>query len=503
MSDVEQTTEDEAVDQTDTPPAEETKRKLDLSVQVSDAGPCRKHLKVTIPRTEIEFQFDDSLKNFRREAMVPGFRVGRAPRTLIEKRFRKEVAGQVKSTLLMACMEQIDTDHKINPISQPELDVEALQIPDDGPLEFEFDVEVQPDFALPEYKDLVVKRPVRKITDRDVDAQLKSFLERYAQIVPKLEGGAALGDYVVADLTFSRNGIPLNAVKEIQFRLQPELRFQDGVVPDLAKALVGVKPNENRIADAQIGPSSPDPNLRGQKIQVEFKVHDLKTIRLPEADEEFLNGLGFDSMEDLKQALREILERRVEFQARQAVRRQIVDQLVQRSPFDLPPALVRRQVRSTTQRLVAEMREAGYSDTQLKAREAEIRANAHDVTLANLKEFFLLSKIGDAQSIKVEDSDISDEIDTLALRGEETPRRIRARLEREGRLEDLSTQVLERKVIDHILEYITVEFEEVSAPAAEENEAIETLNSTAASAEAVAAAEAEEAAEDAGEPADA
>ena len=97
----------------------------------------------------------------KREAAVPGFRPGRAPKTLVEKRFRKQVAEQVKSSLLMACLEQLDEDYKLNPISQPHLDLEAIELPDDGPMRFEMDVEVRPDFALPAYKALTVKRPVR------------------------------------------------------------------------------------------------------------------------------------------------------------------------------------------------------------------------------------------------------------------------------------------------------------------------------------------------------
>ena len=99
-------------------------------------------------------------------------------------------------------------------------------------MRFEMEVEVRPDFPLPAYKALTVKRPVKTITDADVDAQIKAFLERYAQLVPKLEGGAELGDYITADLTFHRDGQTYNEAKEIQFRLQPELRFQDGSVPE-------------------------------------------------------------------------------------------------------------------------------------------------------------------------------------------------------------------------------------------------------------------------------
>lgn len=452
-------------------------RRLDLDVQITNAGPCKKHVKVVVPRSDIDSQFEESLGTFRREAQIPGFRPGKAPTQLVQRRFRKEVAGQVKSSILMACMQQLDDEHKLNPITQPDFDFDALVLPDEGPMEFELEVEVQPEFEVPEYKNLVVKRPVRKVTDADIDRQYRTFLERYAQVVPKLEGGAEPGDFVVADLTFAKDGRTLNEVKEVQFRLQKQLRFQDGLISDLEAALTGVAPGESRTTSAQIGTSSADASLRGQTVDVTIQVHDLKTMRLPETDQGFFQGIGFDNEADLKEALRSVIERQVEFQARQAVRRQIVEQLIERCPFDLPNDLVRRQEASTLPRLVNEMREAGYSDSELRAREAEIRANAHEVTLRNLKEFFLLSKIADAEEIKVEDDDLATEIELIAMRSDETPRRVRSRLEKDGQLDNLATQMLERKTIDRILEYITVELEEVSSP--EDQPETDTLDETA------------------------
>src|SRR5260370_2314791 len=104
-----------------------------------------------------------------KEAVVPGFRPGPAPRQLVEKRFRKQVAGQVKSVLLMSCLEQIDEDYKLNPISQPELDVEAIELPEDGPMSFEMDVEGRPDFPLPAYNALPLTSPARRTTAPHID----------------------------------------------------------------------------------------------------------------------------------------------------------------------------------------------------------------------------------------------------------------------------------------------------------------------------------------------
>src|SRR4051812_22486792 len=166
---------------------ETAKRKLDLDVQMSDVGPCKKHLKVSIARPEIERQFDESLGTMKREAAVPGFRPGRAPRQLVQKRFRKQVAEQVKSTLLMGCLEQLDEQYDLKPITQPKLDLETIELPDEGPLRFELEIEVRPDIELPAYKALTVKRPVKTIAEEDVEARFKSFLEGYAQLVPKSE----------------------------------------------------------------------------------------------------------------------------------------------------------------------------------------------------------------------------------------------------------------------------------------------------------------------------
>lgn len=457
--------------------AVEAKPRLDLDVQISDVGPCKKHLKVTIPRSDVEKQFQDSVGVMAKEAVIPGFRPGRAPKQLVEKRFRKQVAGQVKSTLLMACLEQIDEEHKLNPISQPELDVDAIELPDDGPMTFEMDVEVRPDFPLPAYKSLSIQNPVRTVTEADIDVQVKAFQERYAQLVPKLDGVAEVGDFVTADLSFHLGGKTYNEAKEIQFRLQSELRFQDGTVPHLDKALGGAKPGETRQADANIGTSSPDPSLRGQTIQVTFNVLDLKTYRLPPLDSEFFTKTGFDDLDDLRLALKGVLGRRYEYQSRQAVRNEMLGKLVAETPFDLPADLVSRQEKSTLRRLALELRQGGLSDTDIRAREAELRGNAHESTLKSLKEFFVLAKIAEAEDIKVEPEDMEVEIEAIAARTDESSRRVRARIEKEGLADSMASQILERKTIDRILEF--VKLEEVQLV---EDKAVETLDQAATSA---------------------
>lgn len=452
------------------------KRKLDLDVRVEDAGACKKHVKITIPRSEIERQFEESLKSFQQEAQVPGFRPGHAPKTLVARRFRKQVADQVKTTLLMESLEQVDEEQKLNPITQPKLDLAAVELPEEGPMEFDMEVEVRPEFQAPDYKGLKVQRPIREITEKDVDLQYERFIERYGQLVPRTDEAARIGDYLTADLTFLReDGSTINKVEEIQFRLQPELRFQDGRIPEIGKALEGIKPGETREAEAQLGSSVSEADLRGKAVKVQVEVKDLKELKLPEVDADFLDAIGFDDVDELRQAVREALERRIASQQRRAIRRQVLDALIAATPFELPADLVSRQEKSTISRMVMELRREGVSPEEIRARQAEIRANAHEATLRSLKEFFILSKIAEAEDLKVEDEDLELEIEAMAERSDESVRRVRARVEKEGLVDALATDILERKVLDHILG--SVEFEDVAAD--EPEPAVETLDESA------------------------
>ena len=190
-------------------------------------------------------------------------------------------------------------------------------------------------------------------------------------------------------------------------------------MPEVDKILLGVKPDETREADAKIGSSSPDPTLRNQTIKVTFKVLDLKKLRLPELDADFFKKTGFDDLDDLRDALKGVLERRHEYANRQSIRTQILSKLVAETPFDLPADLVARQEKGTLRRMAMELRQGGLSDSGIRAREAELRANAHETTLKSLKEFFVLAKIAEVEDIKVEDSDLDDEIEAISARTEE------------------------------------------------------------------------------------
>jgi trigger factor len=179
------------------------------------------------------------------------------------------------------------------------------------------------------------------------------------------------------------------------------------------------------------------------------------------------------------------------------MRHEIMDRLIAETPFDLPADVVARQEQTTLQRLTMQLKQEGMSDNEIRARQAEIRANARESALRGLKEYFLLEQIADAEGIEVEEKDFEEEIEAMAARSDESPRRVRARIQKDKMLDALGSQILERKTLDRIFE--SVQYQEV--PLVEEEVAVETLDQTATAAPPESERESESAPESEPEPA--
>src|SRR5579872_5284220 len=189
------------------PPEGEEKKpaKLHQDVELRDVGPCKKHIKVTVAREDIDGRLGEKYSELVADANVAGFRPGKAPRKLVERRFQKEVGDQVKTEVLLASLEQLAEDHDVAPLSAPNIDPSQIELPHEGPFVYEFEVEVRPQFDLPNYKGLKLKRPVHTFTPEEVEQEEKRLLAPYSQVIPKPEGHLQLGDVVIADVT-TRDG---------------------------------------------------------------------------------------------------------------------------------------------------------------------------------------------------------------------------------------------------------------------------------------------------------
>jgi trigger factor len=427
------------------------KRKLELHVEIKDAGPCKKHVRVRIPRAEVDRFYEETVKTLAERTAIPGFRPGHVPQKLVEKRFRSELASDVKQRVLVESMEQLSENKDLDPINEPDIDVEAIELPEEGDFEYEFDIEVRPDFKLPNYEGLTIKRPVREISDADIERHFESFLSQYGQLVPQ-EGPVEPGDVVSVSIETERDGRKLLAVADASLRVRPVLRFADAELNGFDKLMSGAQAGDERTTSVTVSPEAEEIELRGEKIEVRFRVLDVKRWRKPEITKELLTRIGVETEEELRNEIQESLGRRVTYEQRQAVREQVSEKITESATWDLPEQLVRRQVENALRRTILEMQQAGFTTREIQSRENALRQNAVTSTRQALKEHFILDKIAEQENVEVTPQDIQSEIRLMAQQRGETPRRVRARMEKSGMIENLEAQIRERKAVDVILD---------------------------------------------------
>jgi trigger factor len=435
--------------------------KLALDVSIQSTGPCKRHVRVRIPAADIEKFRESSLKEFAVGAVVPGFRAGKVPSALVQRRYKTELADQVRQKLLMTSLEQIAEDNKLDPINEPDFDFESLVVPDNGDFEYEFDVEVRPEFDLPTYAGLKIKRPIKAVGEEDIDNYLLRFQSQFASGTT-VDGPVEAGMQVIAEVDFVRNGELLRHLHHQPLELKAITRFPDAELVGLDKLLLGAKAGDELKTTVSISSEAEFVEMRGETVDVVIKVEEVQVRSNPELNNEFAEKVGFESIEDLRDEVRSMLDRQVVFQQRQETRKQVLLQITASATWDLPESMVSRQVENALRREILEMRQAGFTSEEVRARENEIRQRSITTTRQALKEHFVLDKIATLENIEVTPIDIEAEIQSMALQSGETPRRLRARLTKTGMLDNLEAQIRERKAVDHILKY--AEFEDIASP---------------------------------------
>lgn len=448
---------------------ENTEGKLLQTVDIKDVGPCKKHVVITVDRAAIDVRmqekFDELMKDDK--VQIPGFRPGKAPRKFFERKFKSYVKEDVRREVLMASLQQLADDTDLAPLAPPQLDPEKLEIPDEGPFVYEFEVEVRPEFDMPDYKGLKLRKGIRKFTRDEILREQRRVLEDFSTLVPK-EGDAsvALDDIIVCDLTVVDGDKELSKANEVRIRVEKTLALTDGLVTDFGSKVSGAKAGETKNFDLVLGDSVADEALKGKTVSMSLNIKDVKVVRLPELTPALLTIFGVTNTEQLEEKVEAAMLRNVEYQQQQSYRQQIVKYVSEKVKWDLPRDLVLRQSERSLQRRVMEMRSAGMSDVQISSRMTILRQNAVQSTMVSLVEHFILQKVAEAEKIDIKPEDLDDEIGRIAELQGESFRKLKAQMERNDQLETLATELLERKALDVILN--NAEYEEYELQAADE-----------------------------------
>ncbi len=448
----------QAAVETTTP--EKTPLKFDVAISIPQT--CLREVVVTIPRGEVDRYLKTAFDELVVDAQVPGFRHGRAPRKLVEKQFKETIHERVKSSLVMDSLGQVTEGQGFSAIGEPQFDFDAVKLPDSGDFKFQFSIEVRPQFATPDWQGIQLKKPVEEITDQDVDDAVERLISRNA-VMEATDEAAIKGDRLLITARFSEDGKFLSDMDEEFVTLSDRVTFSDAVCNDFGAVISGVVEGDKRTVKVTISENHEHESLRGKIVDAEIEIIEVLHKSLPEITPAYLKELGdFESEDEFRGFVRESLERQASYREQQSVRKAVAHLLTDNADFELPRDLVRRQTSREMQRKVLELRRSGFPDEEIRKYVNAIRQNAQSETEVALREHFILEQIAEELGLEADANDYETEINLIAQQSDETSRKVRARLEKSGQMDALRNQIVERKVIEAIIEKANVVEEKLS-----------------------------------------
>lgn len=455
---------------------EETKEEVKNIVTVTEIGPCKKKVEIEIPAEAIHAKLDEKYNELRRDAVVPGFRKGRAPLRLLEKRFGTDVSKQVKLELLVAASEEAIKDNELETLGEPDVDHEKIELPEEGPMKVEFEVEVRPAFDLPDLEGIEIEKPKVEVTDQQVDDEIMQFRKRAGIWAPREKGGAEEGDQILADVVLVTEGAADHDKREnIEITIR-KTGFVAGVpVEDLDKLLKGAKRGDEKKTTVSVPETFYNEELRGKKVDLTIEVKEVKSLEPAELNEDFFKRIGVEDEDDLKDKLRDQINAQAERRARSAMSEQVYEFLRDKIDFDLPSDIVADQSVSILQRQYSNMLMQGMAKEQVDEQMDQLKASSEEQAAEQLKMYFIMDKLADKFDVKVSEEEINGQIAYAAAMRGRRPEKMREELARDGSLAQMTLQIREEKCIEKILEKATIkDVEKVSEKPAKKTAAKKT-----------------------------
>src|SRR5437870_2903781 len=433
-----------------------------MKVQVEEKPESISTLKIELPADEVSKEWDTIANSFARFAKIPGYRPGKAPRAVIDKRFRKEIQDEVTKKLVSKSYREAIEQKKLRVASLTNL--EDVQFGEDKSMRFQATVVTAPEFKLPDYKNIPVKLQDTKVTEAEIEATLERLRDQTADFVDVQGRGAQMEDFVVVDFEGTVDGKPISEVApQASKNLHGGKKFwlhlaADNFLPKFCEQIVGQKPGETRTVIVDLANDFPVKELAGEQATYNVTVREIKQKVLPALDDAFAAKLmPGKTLADLRHVIEHDLEHEKEHEVERAKEAQIVKHLHERAKFDLPPSLLRNETRQALGELVQRNRARGIPDEMLKDKEKELIESAGSVAAHRLKTNFILQRIAEREKIEVTREDVDHRIRQEAARYNISADKMRKELDEHDGLNTLAEQILLGKSLDFLKANVSVQ----------------------------------------------
>jgi trigger factor len=407
----------------------------------------RREIAVEIPVEEVNRETASLIQKYQKLARIPGFRRGHVPASIIRQRFSEDLKSDVVEALVPRYFRKEADKQGLIPVSQPQ--VTDLQLKDNEPLRFKASFEVMPEIKVEGYKELRAEKTEVTVTDEEVEQSLTGVREQHATFT-SVEGRVlADGDYAQVSL----DGKPKDGEdKPVHMdEVLVEIAGKN-TMPEFTENLRGASPGDDCVFEVTYAADATEQRLAGKTFTYTVKVQSIKHKTLPELDDQFATQLGeFKTLDEVRQRIREGMESERKHAAEHEAKDKLVAELVKRSEFEVPEALVDRQIDVRLERGLRALAAQGMKAEDIKKMDLNrLRVGQREQALQEVKASLVLDKIAEEEKIEVSDEEIDREIDALATQSKQTPEAIRARLTRDGALDRIRNRIRSEKTLDFL-----------------------------------------------------
>lgn len=426
-----------------------------MNVEVENLPNCITTLRVEVPPDKVSQAWETIARDYTQYAKIPGYRPGKAPRTVVENKFKKQIREELEKKLLSESCREAISEKKLRVISLAE--VQEVEISDDKTMRFTATLVTQPEFELPDYKTIPVQLKPTDVTEQDIEESLNHLREQFADFTDIADRALAMDDFAVIDYTGTIDGKPVDEVSpkagkplsgntDFWIRLTPEAFFKG-----FAEQLVGAKTGESRTFDLEVPADFPVTELAGKKITFAVTVKAVKEKKLPELNDELAaKVLPGKTLAELRELAKSELERQKKSDADRDKKNQIMTFLLSKVECELPANLVRYETKRILSDIVRENQSRGIADEVLKESEKELVDTATKNARERLRGTFVLLRIAEQEGIKVTKEEFEEQLDYMAARYRMAKEKLVKELSNRNAFEQIEEELLTGKTLDFL-----------------------------------------------------
>ncbi|MGC9941137.1 MAG: trigger factor [Verrucomicrobiota bacterium] len=429
-----------------------------MNVSVENLAPCKKLLRVELDAKSVDEIFDGITKDFQKQAALPGFRPGKAPRAMVVKKYSSEIKDEAKRKLIGENYRKALDEQKIHAIGLP--DIEEIQFEQGQTLIFAATVETAPEFQLPEYKGLPAKVETKTVTDADVAKAIDLLRGQHAKFETVARELKA-GDVAVVNYTGTSDGQPLTSLAPTAKGLTEQKGFwveikPGSFIPGFSEQLTGAKAGEQRTVNVDFPADFVSKELQGKKGVYQVEVVEVKEKLLPELNDEFAKKYGAENLEKLTAGVRTDLENELKYSRSKTVRQQVVSLLLEKLNFELPESAVATETRNLVYDLVRQNTQRGVARDLIEKQKDEIYAAAAGNAKERVRLAFIVQRIADQEKIQVSQEDAMRRAQALAMMNQVPLEQFVKDLQQRNGVNELYEQVMHEKVLELLEKNATI-----------------------------------------------